>query len=496
MHYLSPSSNAVVAVDAVALFGSELGRADHWQEDYRTGDHGHPLLIPPDAKRVVLGMQLDLDSLTPTRQVASIELARSVSAGELAERLEGLADSISGVDAVWLKSGACVVIFAPNVVGIMAPADRQTAARWVRDTRDGDASELPEYLRKAVQESTDGSTEIRMALDLEDAIRPEAIRQAVARSQSLPKADSDQIAKVLTSLRGVSLSIQVGREVQAELVADFATDTQVLQPHAKPFFLEVLTNAGAMIDEFNDWDAVGQRDRIGIAGRLTPAGMRKVLSLASLDAGVLTRPSPPESSAAAAPPAASPAAARPAPSPSAPAATTSSMALPTLRYFQNISRCLSDLERTQPSSTWSSVAYWMSNYSRKIRLMSTRNVDPDAITYGESVANLLDGAVANIHGVTQRTKERTAAIQPKTDLYYGFSSSWRTVNYGGYRMPMFYRPFAYGGVDIGSAITEREKVTQEEYDEGAQVADQIMSQLESETTRIRQALSERYGMKF
>ena len=87
---------------------------------------------------------------------------------------------------------------------------------------------------------TSGSrTPIIMAMDLRDAISPEIVKQKAKSLESLKDkdVDIDELAKVISSVQGMTLGITINEKVFGRLKVDFAEDASSLKGIAKPLLL-------------------------------------------------------------------------------------------------------------------------------------------------------------------------------------------------------------------------------------------------------------------
>ncbi len=486
------SANAIVVLHVDSIFASPLAQAEGWREKYADKHAGTPLIVPPTAKRFVLGSQLDIESMHPLWEVASMELSVDPSAEDIQKLTGGIVDSLSGVEVVWPKGDTCIAKFDSHEFGILSPANRQQAGRWIEVAMSGHQGDVAPYLLQAVQYAEGAGPEIVMAIDLEDLIRPEEFREAVQRSQLFHELDQAAVTVVLTSLRGVTLGVRVTDQISGKLIVDFGRPADVLAPVVKPLILNVMSNMGASLDEFAEWKPSVTGNRVSIAGPLTDVGMRRLFSMVDLDAAIVNRPveepSPP------ALPEEGPAEASGAKTgPADPAATQPDkdrVVFASRRYFNTIVRYLNDVQR--PSRTKATIldkALWISNYARKIEKISTRNVDPDLVDYSGRIVNLMRDAVAFVHG----SMDRLDQIQPRvTNVEIAAIPTRRRYNYGNIYTYQEYAPMARANIDVASAIHERDAVSQQAMD----TAQQFIDQIQYETDSIRKEMSERYGIDF
>ena len=467
------SANALVMMDVDQIFNSPLAKSQNWKQTYADNYAAAPVIVPPNAKRFILGAELDIETMKPAWESASMEMGVEVSAKGIGSAVGGIVDSLSNTDVVWVKKGFCVATFSPTEVGVLSPANRQSAARWIDEGRDASSRATP-YLQRAASYADGGHPEIIMALDLNNLLRPQEIRAAVESSDVLRGKDVEQVTALLSGIRGVTLGAHVGQAIRGKLIVDFSDDAQVLDGVSKPLILGVLANAGATIDEFDQWQPAVKGRRVSIEGELSAESMRRLFSLVALDAAIVDRKLTAQAT-------------------DQPSKTKTGLA--SLRYFRSVTKYLSDIRRpSRKKRSFSQIAMWVSNYAAKIEKIPTRDVDPDLVVYADDVVYRMRDAVANIHGVSEQAADRTSQVRDASQVRVGAVPTFRRVNYGGYVMRE-YAPMAYANVDVGAA-QQRDQIASEARARGEEIARGNIDQIEADTQAIRAKMAERYGLRF
>jgi hypothetical protein len=500
--FLPDDANAVIVVNAESLYASPLGQKEGWKAKYIDAFEAAPLILPPSAQRCVLAAEFELENLRPAWEAAAMHLSTDPNVADIAKRHGGVADVLDGVEAVSFRGRAWALKFGPQTFGFISPANRQEAARWAADAKDGNTGNLSPYLQQAVGYADKLGTQVVLAIDLDDAFSAAALKARLAQSDVLQGISPEMAAKILASLQGVKLGVIVDDKLNGALVFDFADDATPLAPIAKPIVLKAVAKAGAMLPEFNDWTAATKGRSIELKGELTADGMRRIFSLLALDAGIIeTAPADSgEPSSSPAPPSAgptnagTPAATNTAPV-NSPEAAKRSMGVASLRYFRGISKYVDDLQRLQRANSLDQAVMWIENYARKVEQLPTRNVDPDLIEYGRYVAQTFRQIVDQATGVLN---EADAAQQPVVTNYrIGFLPTARTVNFGG-NFQRMYAP--YGNMDIDPQATQRNiQKSEDDIYQAVQKAQQSLAQLVADQATVRLKLNEKFyglGLKF
>lgn len=474
-------ANTIIALDVSTIFSSGVAQRENWKQQYSDNFAATPLILPPNATHFLLGAEIDIQTMKPQWNAASMRLSVNPAPRDIVKITGGTLDDLSNVEVIWPMRSFCIAKFADHQFGVLSPASRQVAGRWIENSVAASNGQLSPYLRQAIHYAEGAGPEVIMAFDLKNIIRPAEIHAAVERSEILKGIDPVAATKVLSSLRGITLGVGVRNRIQGKLNIDFGEDVKLLEPVAKPLILSVLENFGASLDELEDWQPRMTEKRIALAGDLTTDGMRRLFSLVHLDTAIIDpariRAHEQESQQQDQP-------------------DTNLMATASYRYFNSIMKYLQDLQRpSRKKNDVASKALWVSNYAEKIEKLPTRNVDPDLVAYADQIVYLMRDAVAHAHGIAQAAAERAEQVQVVSNVRVGAVPTANVNNYGGVRVRE-YAPMAFANVDVGGAMREREAISREASNSAAQAAQQIIGQIQNETDAIRKKMSERYARSF
>jgi hypothetical protein len=463
-----PGANTLVMLNAEQIFASEVATSEGWKQHYQATYADAPLLLPPRAQQFLLAAQLDLGNMKPNWQAAVIRLASDPSLTLIARNVRGQTDTVADLEVVVTPRGAMIVNFAPRLFGLMYPGSRQSVARWIRDASSNNPNGLSPYLQAAAAVTDRVGTEIIMAIDMQDALGRDRIRQGIERSAVLRDAlvNLDGAADALASLRGVTLGIRVTQRTYGKLKIDFSRDVSVLADVAKPLVLEVLSEAGAEIDEFNDWNVAVADKQITLDGELTRNGLRRLFSFLELDATGVDAPAdggPMELSGSA-----------------AQAATAKA----SQEYFQSVTRYLGDLKRERGAVGYNSIALWFDKYARRIDRLPILGVDKDLVNYGGYVVGQLRDCVEAIKGSAIRSGSQSAQV----------TSGQVSVYDSGYQL--FAGGSRYASAEIASVEEQRRSIRAQERGQSSTDVRAIIREIQEETSRIRREMTERYQVEF
>jgi hypothetical protein len=475
LRYVPPDSNALLIISAQKVFESEVGREQAWKQQYEKNYATTPLLMPPSAQTFVMGARIDFEVLTPVWEVAVADLSEPPTIEAIAEKVRATVDEIAGLQAVETLRDLYIVQLGGDVFGARRPANRQAAAQWLRDAQSRQTASLSNYLREQAVYPERVGTEIILAFDLHDLIRAEDVRRAMQASPVAQKSNvpPDQIAEILGSVRGITLGVRVTNRIYGKLKIDFEKESAALAPIAQPLLVELVSEAGAMLDEFTQWAAKAEGKLLSWEGELSRPGLRKLLSFIEMDATPIHAGQPQASAQSAAEEANKPYLSK--------------------QYFNAIEQHLEDLGEEKGAVSFGQIGLWFDKYARRIERMPTLYVDDDLVDYGMWVTQKLRDATGSIQGAGIRSGAREAQVSPRDGGGYGpyneygaYGSGWRP--YGG----------GYAGMkwDIRDTTAQRQAIRAEERAVGATQARQITAEIRSETQKMRRQMTERYKIEF
>jgi len=459
--HVPSTANALVLFNLERLHQSPIAVREGWEQEHEKAFAAGLVVVPSDAKRLVLASQVDFELLEPIWDVAVLELDEIPPMATVAREYQGRADTVGGVPAAALPGDLYLVQLDSGTLGAMSPANRQNVARWVRDCRSKTSVNLPPYLQEALGYADVVGTEIIMALDLSDVLTPHIVREEIGLSRTLEgrNIDVDALASVLSSLRGVTLGIRTGEKPFGKIKVDFGFDASIMAEFAKPLLLETLADGGARIDDFYDWQAEVDEKQITIEGYLSSSGMRRIFS-------VLEAPTTSLGGSAAEPTSETP-------------SGTIAKAQASLRHFRSVKSLLDDFEGSHGDTrTYGQIGLWFEKYARKIDSLPVLNVDSELLDYSAHVAELLRNAAIAIQGAGIRSVAREAGI-------HGYvARGWA----GAHRGPVHY--------STRNVAARRRAVAAQERATGASSVIGIMREIETATSKIRRAMTERYQIEF
>jgi hypothetical protein len=458
------SANAIVLLDGQRLLASPLAAREAWKEKYEQAFASGLVSIAPDTQKLVLAAQLDYEYLRPQWEVAVAQVGRPRAAAEIARLTKGTLDPIGDTPAVALRDNAYAIELGPKRVAAMAPANRQSVARWLREISGRTVPALSPYLKATLVASQQSA--IVVAFDLEDAVPTDVIQAKLAASSVLKEKNIDvaAAAKALAGIRGLALEVAVTDGSFGRLLIHFNGDATVLAPVAKPLLLEILADLGASIDDIAEWKVTTEPQRIVLNGPLSAAGRKRVFSLIDNPLGSLI-------------------AAEHAPVSESDRQQTRQAAA-SQQYFKALTSVLDDVvKESKDAKTFGQNALWFDKWARKIDKLPLVNVDKELLDFGQYISSSLRNMAAAMRGIGIQSGARTAQVyQTVTTDYNAYAGVWG----GG---ASYYTEWR--NVD-----GERRAIRADERAKGATSARGIASEIENATAKVRQAMTVKYMVNF
>ena len=278
------SANTLVLIDVDQTLQSPLAQKEGWGKQLELAYVERPIFLPPEADKLVLAAALQpSDNFSQLWELGIMALKKPVPMRAIARSEGGYLDTIDGSEVVWTPSDAYFVGFDDQELGVIFPAERQFVSRWLEHVKKNPEVALTEYLREATRLTND-KVQILLAIDLENVVQPHKALQKIEASSLLKKTNlsAQEIVPILSSLKGATMRVAVGKAVQAQLRIDFGSNISQLEPVAKELVLSVLGDMGANISDMESWKIEVKQQAIHMEGPLSQDGQRRVFSVIEL----------------------------------------------------------------------------------------------------------------------------------------------------------------------------------------------------------------------
>jgi hypothetical protein len=332
------------------------------------------------------------------------------------------------------------------------------------------------YLSEAYSFANVAGTPLIMALDLDDAIPVDGIKAQLQNSKKFldeHKLNIDQVAKVLSGIRGITLGVTFREKPFGKIKVDFTDDLKLPPDVAKAALIHALGNHGAMIDEFEDWKPAVTGKQITLEGYLEASGMRRIASLFDRPPSLKPRESSPAQAAK---------------------TTQQIMQEASQAYFKRVTGLIDDIKGEKKGNsgyTIATIGVWMDKYAKKIDQLSVLHVDPELVEYGAGVSDSLRAAYGAIRGGAARSRVRQVNTPMQYDYYSGgatYGYSYRAGWMGSYAEVAVPNQMAYNH--------ERTRVRTEERIASSSSARDIMANVQEATGQIRRKMTQKYSADF
>lgn len=454
LKFVPPSANAVLLMDAEAVLKTSLARQNGWAKKHKAIAADRPMFLPPEAGAIVIASQLDpLNDLKQEWELGIVSVAKPFAMSAIAKAEGGYVESFSGYEAVWAPSDAYFVGLEPKTLGVMHPANRQTVSRWASGAKKHKGVVASDYLQAASQRLT-SNTPIVLALDLKDVVPPHVIHQAVAETDAIDaKADQrKEIARVISGIQGITLTLDIGDSVKGTFHFDFAESVMPFTNVAQPLLVEMLKRMGLELPELKNFGVALRGNSAHFSGPVPTTSLRRIFSLMEIPTTKFSSAEDDEPKSA----------------------ETNSAAAVSMTYFKSVQTLLDDL-RSDLEKSNEAHAVWMERYARKIDRLPILNVDEELLAWGAAVGESLRTMAVAQRGSGIRAGARKSAI---------YGNNWYQYDSNGY----------YTGTR--STESMRNQVRAEERAAASTVRIARWQDLENATAAIRKSMTKKYQVEF
>ena len=444
-------ANALVLIDVEKTVGAPLAVKQGWAAKLESAYVERPIFLPPEAKKLAMGAALNPENgFVGAWELALMEMAEPVSVRSIARSEGGRVDQISGVNTAFTPNGVAFVELEEGLLAVVRPAERQFLSRWISLARRSTRPELSEYLQAALPQVND-RVQMLFAIDLTDVLSSDDVQKKLADAAWFKesKADAASVAKVVASLRGVTLRVAVGEKSQGQLQIDFAEDVAPLKPFAKQLVIEALGNLGFQTEELKEWDDSLTEHSIRMRGDLSIDAQRRLFSVIELPAADLNSAEAPSTD------------------PKNP--SESEVRERSLTYFNSTQVLIKDLRKGLKET--SATSAWMERYARRIDELPILHVDELLLDYGDKLAE-------------------TLRIMVLSKQQAGIRAGVRGSDGGGY-----YDGYNYGS-DGYSQAAGRSQARTEEMAVANDTRLQGWQLIDNATADIRRTLTQKHGVEF
>ncbi len=456
------SANTIIMIDVERMLMSPIAMKEKWREKANSAEGGM-VHFPPNAVRYMLASKLDfVGNFDNLWDLALIETPQSVSLPYLARTEGGYIDKLEDQEIAFSPRNAFFVSLKPTILGVSFPANRPDLGRWLRSLKHNEQPQLSDYLKNAVTHAH-GKSHMVIAMDMGDLLTARIARERLRGAKSLAgrQVDLDTLTKVLTSIKGVTLTVEATERLNGKIRIDLGESPTPVKGVARVLILEALERHGMLLSEMKDWKFLSEAKAVTLEGRLTTQELRTLSDLIPFPVATVDLKGAQSNETS--------------PTPANSASTQDSKIAASKQYFQLVSLRLQDLGKEVKGAQKAKFAQKMLNDAAlEIDRLPVLNVDEELLAYGAGVSESLRG-MRNISKNAQLDYAyRNAGIMGSQGYGYG---------YGGF----------YGGGSVAGATstTHTQETALLQSNELA-----VITMLQEKTAEIRKKMTIKYQVEF
>ena len=187
---LPSQSNVLVVMDIASILESPVGVKEGWKQQHENDYVGGIARIPPTAKKLVVGAQLNPAKLDLTWAIGLLENNADINMVQIAKNVRGQLDQISQHQVVAGAPNTFYINLGPRLLGIYRPANRQEVARWLRDSERAREVTLSPYLQSAAAH-VGRTSHCLIAADVQDLLDLNGVKQRLSKSTTFSGKEND-----------------------------------------------------------------------------------------------------------------------------------------------------------------------------------------------------------------------------------------------------------------------------------------------------------------
>jgi len=457
---LPAEANTVSVVHLKKILDSSRGKREGWSEKQEERFLDGHVGLPPWVDTFVMGSLTRPGVPEEVWAAAVIDVPSGKTLQSIADENNLSVSKLADWPALETTSGAYLVELADRHLAGYRPSHRQEAVAWLR-TINGDHPTVSDYLLTAAGANDD----IVMSIDLKDMFDVQFVESYLQQDKRFASQHGliPRLTPLLSTLRGVTMTIDIGETSQCEVMIDFGDEVGPLSAIAKTLFITAVEDAGAHIEEFRQAKISTQGESVSLKCELTDESVMRILS-------VIVPPRVPQQQFAAT---------TPETTEKPTEESVSDEARAARRYVRAVNDMISDLRRaSERIDSYQKTIAWHQAYARKIEQLSTRNVPQELVDIGAKVANEFRALARSLTGQAVEVDARNKSV-----VYnYNVDPGWWSANiWGG----AGYSPTV---VKVDSNLEEVRGKQAEAVIKGAKDRDQIWQMIEEQSQEMDQLL--------
>jgi hypothetical protein len=408
--YAAPNANAIIFFNVNQVMKSSLAASQDWKENFEKAYASGLVAVPPTTSEVMISSDLDISTWKSILTTAVFELNEPFGLSVIGRQYNGVPDTIGSKSTLLLSQGVYVVQASDRRAAVISSGNRQVVSRWLQAAERTSTNSLSEYLQAAAARTK--ISDIVLAIDLQNAF-PVAVIESELKSSDLFSKSSDAertaVSRLLQTLKGLTLEVIVKQEADSRLVVDFGSDisSSAIAQNGKALLIEVLSDAGLMMDDLETWNGRADGSRYILQGKLSGDGIRKVMRLIKLPIGNFVTAEKSLSSNS----------------------NESQMAYTTQQYFRSIQKVMAQIDEItkRDDVAISRYAKWFSNWADEIDALPILNVDPTLLDFSQKLSQSFRQCSDAIAGIRIQAGSRGAQVWNGVGEYYMWTNEQSTT---------------------------------------------------------------------
>jgi len=395
------SCNAVAVVQMRNLVNSPLGKRGKWFDEARRAYAEGLLSGPPWVKEIIQATTVGSATRGEPLTYSIYVMNQSSIIDEIAKHELASLEKIAGHGALVSPRNVCFIQLAPGMVGAVQPANREAASSWVRSFDEKQMAPVAPGILDALR--SDDSAQLLLVVDLKDMLKPRSILNWIVGTPKLRATDNvEGLAKVLSSLRTVRLSVHVSQTIVAKLRLDFDSPTGRHAKGLEKAVTQWLDDAGARPHALAAAKTTISDKSLTFEVPLNEVGLRRLLSVVQsphisaqeVRGEEIRKPN----------------------------------AVASAAYYDKVCDLLNSLlYKNRDTTEYEKTALWHEQFARRIAALSTTAVDPALVRWGRDVSKELIALAASLRGELVRLDELERSIRSDETVHYrvlAYSPIW------------------------------------------------------------------------
>lgn len=411
---LPSEANTISVVHLDQILNSKRGLNEGWTEKQQQSFLDGHIGIPPWIDTLVMGSLTHPGVPEEMWAAAILSIKGEKTLADIAKDNDADIATLADLPSLQTRTGAYLAELSPGNLAGYRPAHRQDAIAWINSLKSGENHPKP-YLVEVAQKDAD----IVMGIDLRDMFDVEFVELYLQKD---PRFTSQRglipaLTPLLSTLRGVSLEIHVGKVSECQVTVNFEREVGPQAAIVKTLFVTAIEDAGAGIEEFRQARIKTDGEAVILSCNLSDESVLRILSMI---VPPRISPEPPEAGSELAT--------------NQPAGEESNAQVKQAarRYVDAVKKMTDDLRKaSERLDNYKTTIAWHRSYADKIDRLSTNNVPPELVDIGHQIANEFRGLARSLNGQKVAVDAQNNAIvyDYHVDPGWAYANIWGGAGY-------------------------------------------------------------------